>query len=107
MTEAEEKAMVNEAKVKIFVDELSKSCPMLDYQKELLIRAIVNGCHNYLPYELELNRLGQLYYYREMIRRLRELLFFNKRRDYEEVNMKHTVFDKFKSMDIDEMAKGR
>ena len=24
--------------------------------------------------------------------------------DYEEVNTKHTVFDKFKSMDIDEMA---
>ena len=52
MTEADEKSMVNEERVKIFVDELSKSCPMLDYQKELLIRAIVNGCHNDLPYEL-------------------------------------------------------
>ena len=84
MTEDEEKMMINEAKVKIFVDELSKSCPMLDYQKELLIRAIVNGRHNYLPYELEMKRLGQLYYYREMTRRLCELLFFNKRRDDEE-----------------------
>ena len=84
MTEDEEKMMINETKVKIFVDELSKSCPMLDYQKELLIRAIVNGRHNYLPYELEMKRLGQLYYYREMTRRLCELLFFNKRRDDEE-----------------------
>ena len=74
--DADEKSMVNEEKVKIFVDELSKSCPMLDYQKELLIRAIVNGCHNDLPYELEMRRLDQLYYYREMTRRLRELLFF-------------------------------
>lgn len=79
MAEAEEKAMVNEERVKIFVDELSKNGPMLNYQKELLIRAIVNGCHNYLPYELEMKRLGWLYYYREMTRRLRELLFFNKR----------------------------
>ena len=82
MTEADEKSMVNEERVKIFVDELSKSCPMLDYQKELLIRAIVNGCHNDLPYELEMRRLDQLYYYREMTRRLRELLFFNKRGDF-------------------------
>ena len=80
----EEKMMINEAKVKIFVDELSKICPMLDYQKELLIKAIVNGCHNYLPYELEMKRLDQLYYYREMTRRLRELLFFNKDRKDEE-----------------------
>ena len=79
MTEADGKSMVNEKRAKIFVDELSKSCPMLNYQKELLIRAIVNGCHNYLPYELEMKRLGWLYYYREMARRLRELLFFNKR----------------------------
>ena len=86
MAEADEKSMVNEERVKIFVDELSKSCPMLDYQKELLIRAIVNGCHNYLPYELEIKRLSRLYYYREMIRRLRELLFFNKRRDDTEEN---------------------
>ena len=84
MTEADEKSMVNEERVKIFVDELSKSCPMLDYQKELLIRAIVNGCHNDLPYELEMRRLDQLYYYREMTRRLRELLFFDKCRDDEE-----------------------
>lgn len=84
MTEADEKSMVNEERVKIFVDELSKSCPMLDYQKELLIRAIVNGCHNDLPYELEMRRLDQLYYYREMTRRLQELLFFNKRGDDEE-----------------------
>lgn len=86
MTEADEKSMVNEERVKIFVDELSKSCPMLDYQKELLIRAIVNGCHNDLPYELEMRRLDQLYYYREMTRRLRELLFFDKCRDDEENN---------------------
>ena len=85
-SKAEEKMMINEAKVKIFVDELSKSCPMLDYQKELLIKAIVNGCHNYLPYELEMKRLGQLYYYREMTRRLCELLFFDKCRDDEENN---------------------
>ena len=84
MTEAEGKVMINETKAKIFVDELSKSCPMLDYQKELLIKAIVNGCHNYLPYELEMKRLGQLYYYREMTRRLCELLFFNKCRNDEE-----------------------
>ena len=77
-SKAEEKMMINETKAKIFVDELSKSCPMLNYQKELLIRAIVNGCHNYLPYELEMKRLDWLYYYREMTRRLRELLFFNK-----------------------------
>lgn len=83
-SKAEEKMMINEAKVKIFVDEFSKSCPMLDYQKELLIKAIVNGCHNYLPYELEMKRLGQLYYYREMTRRLCELLFFNKDRNDEE-----------------------
>ena len=83
-SKAEEKMMINEAKVKIFVDELSKSCPMLDYQKELLIKAIVNGCHNYLPYELQMKRLGQLYYYREMTRRLCELLFFNKDRNDEE-----------------------
>ena len=36
-SKAEEKMMINETKAKIFVDELSKSCPMLDYQKELLI----------------------------------------------------------------------
>lgn len=84
MAEADEKSMVNEAKVRIFVDDLSKTCPMLDYQKELLIKAIVNGCHNYLPYELEMRRLDQLYYYREMTRRLRELLFFNKDRNDEE-----------------------
>ena len=84
MTEADEKSMVNEERAKIFVDELSKSCPMLDYQKELLIRAIVNGCHNYLPYELEMKRLGQLYYYQEATRRLRELLFFDKCRNDEE-----------------------
>ena len=76
MNEADEKSMVNEAKVKIFVDELSKSYPMLDYQKELLIKAIVNGCHNYLPYELEMKRLGRLYYAREMAERLCGLLFF-------------------------------
>ncbi len=84
MAEADEKSMVNEERVKIFVDELSKSCPMLDYQKELLLRAIVNGCHNYLPYELEMKRLGQLYYYQEATRRLRELLLFNKDRNDEE-----------------------
>ena len=84
MTEADEKSMVNEERVKIFVDELSKSCPMLDYQKELLLRAIVNGCHNHLPYELEMKRLGQLYYYQEATRRLRELLLFNKDRNDEE-----------------------
>ena len=83
-SKAEEKMMINETKAKIFVDELSKSCPMLDYQKELLIRAIVNGCHNYLPYELEMKRLGRLYYAREMAERLRELLFFDKCRDDEE-----------------------
>ena len=83
-SKAEEKMMINEAKVKIFIDELSKSCPMLDYQKELLIKAIVNGCHNYLPYELEMKSFGQLYYYREMTRRLCELLFFNKDRNDEE-----------------------
>ena len=82
MTEVEEKAMVNEERVKIFVDELSKNCPMLNYQKELLIRAIVNGCHNYLPYELEMKRIGRLYYAREMAKRLCELLlFFDKCRD--------------------------
>ena len=86
MAEADEKSMVNEERVKIFVDELSKSCPMLDYQKELLIRAIVNGCHNYLPYELEMKRLGRLYYYQEATRGLRELLFFDKCRDDEENN---------------------
>ena len=86
MTEAEEKAMVNEERAKIFVDELSKNCPMLNYQKELLIRAIVSGRQDYLPYELEMNRLGRLYYYREMTRRLRELWFFDKRRDDEENN---------------------
>ena len=91
MTEADEKSMVNEERVKIFVDELSKSCPMLDYQKELLIRAIVNGCHNDLPYELEMRRLDQLYYYREMTRRLRELLFFDKCRDDEEKTMTKAV----------------
>ena len=84
MTEADEKSMVNEEMAKIFVDELSKSCPMLDYQKELLIRAIVNGCHNYLPYELETKRIGRLYYAREMAKRLCELLFFNKDRNDEE-----------------------
>lgn len=78
MAEADEKSMVNEAKAKIFVEELSKSLSMFDYQKELLIRAIVSGRQDYLPYELEMKRLGQLYYYREMTRRLRELLFFNK-----------------------------
>ena len=83
-SKAEEKVMVNEERVKIFVDELSKSCPMLDYQKELLLRTIVNGCHNYLPYELEMKRLGQLYYYQEATRRLRELLLFNKDRNDEE-----------------------
>lgn len=83
-SKAEEKVMINEARAKIFVDELSKSCPMLDYQKELLIRAIVNGCHNYLPYELEMKRLGRLYYYQEATRRLCELLFFNKDRNDEE-----------------------
>ena len=86
MAEADEKSMVNEEGIEIFVDELSKSCPMLDYQKELLIRAIVNGCHNYLPYELEMKRLGRLYYAREMAKRLCELLFFDKRRDDEENN---------------------
>ena len=84
MTEADGKSMVNEERVKIFVDELSKSCPMLDYQKELLIRTIVSGCHDYLPYELEMKRLGRLYYAREMAKRLCELLFLNKRRDDEE-----------------------
>lgn len=78
MTEADGKSMVNEERVKIFVEELSKSLSMFDYQKELLIRAIVSGRQDYLPYELEMKRLGQLYYYREMTRRLRELLFFNK-----------------------------
>lgn len=86
MTEADGKSMVNEERVKIFVDELSKSCPMLDYQKELLIRTIVSGCHDYLPYELEMKRLGRLYYAREMAKRLCELLFFDKRRDDEENN---------------------
>ena len=82
MTETDGKSMVNEERAKIFVDELSKSCPMLDYQKELLIRAIVNGCHNYLPYELEMKRIGRLYYAREMAKRLCELLlFFDKCRD--------------------------
>ena len=76
MTKAEEKVMINEAEAKIFVDELSKSCPMLDYQKELLIRAIVSGRQDYLPYELEMNRLGRLYYSREMAERLCGLLFF-------------------------------
>lgn len=78
MTEDEEEVMLNEAKAKIFVEELSKSFSMFDYQKELLIRAIVGGRQDYLPYELEMKRLGQLYYYREMTRRLCELLFFNK-----------------------------
>ena len=86
MTEADGKSMVNEERVKIFVDELSKSCPMLDYQKELLIRTIVSGCHDYLPYELEMKRLGRLYYAREMAKRLCELWFFDKRRDDEENN---------------------
>jgi hypothetical protein len=84
MTEADEKPTINEKMVKIFVDDLSKRYPMLDYQKELLIRAIVNGCHNYLPYELEMRRLDRLYYYREMAIRLCELLFFNKYRNEEE-----------------------
>ena len=84
MTEADEKPTINEKMVKIFVDDLSKRYPMLDYQKELLIRAIVSGCHNYLPYELEMKRLDRLYYAREMTRRLRELLFFDKCRDDEE-----------------------
>ena len=70
------KRVAAEERVKIFVDELSKSRPMLDYQKELLIRAIVNGCHNYLPYELEMKWLGRLYYAREMAERLCGLLFF-------------------------------
>ena len=84
MTEADEKPTINDKMVKIFVDDLSKRYPMLDYQKELLIRAIVNGCHNYLPYELEMRRLDRLYYYREMARRLCDLLFFNKYRNEEE-----------------------
>ena len=78
--------LINEAEAKIFVNELSKSFPMFDYQKELLIRSIVSGRHDYLPYELEMKRLGRLYYARVMAKRLCELLFFDKCRDDEENN---------------------
>ena len=76
-------AMTDGVRGKIFVDEFSKSCPMLDYQKELLVRAIVNGCRNYLLYDLEMKKLGRLYY-RDMTRRLCELLSFDKGRNNEE-----------------------
>lgn len=76
-------AITDEARIKTFVDEFSKSRPMLDYQKELLVRAIVNGCRNYLPYDLEMKKLGRLYY-RDMTRRLCELLYFDKGRNNEE-----------------------
>lgn len=76
-------AMIDEARAKNFVDQFSKSYLMLDYQKELLMRAIINGCRNYLPYDLEMKKFGWLYY-RDMTRRLCELLFFDKCRNDEE-----------------------
>ena len=76
-------AITDEVRIKAFVDEFSKSCPMLDYQKKLLIRAIVNVCHNYLSYDLEMKKLGRLYC-RDMTRILCELLSFDKGRNNEE-----------------------
>lgn len=66
------KAMTDEARAKIFIDEFSKNHPMLDYQRELLMKALVNGCPDYPSYALKMKKLGWLYC-RDMTIRLCEL----------------------------------
>lgn len=69
------KDMINKTRAKNFGDEFSKSYPMLDYEKELLIKALINGCPDYPSYVLKMRKLGWLYC-QDMKRRLSEI--FNK-----------------------------
>lgn len=72
--------MIDEVRAKKFVDELAKSYPMWDYQKELMINALVNECTDYPSRILKMKRL-ELSYYQYMASILCEFLLFNRKGD--------------------------
>ncbi len=53
--------MIDEVRAKKIVDELDKSYPMLDYQKELMINILVNERPDYSSYILKMRKLNLLY----------------------------------------------
>ena len=69
--------MIDEVRAKKFVNELAKSCPMLDYQKELMINELVNEHPDYFSRILKMRELNLLYC-QYMASILWELLFNKK-----------------------------
>lgn len=72
--------MIDEVRAKKFVDELAKSYPMLDYQKELMINELVNERPDYFSRILKMQRLN-LSYCQHMASILCEFLLFNRKGD--------------------------
>lgn len=72
--------MIDEVRAKKFVDELAKSYPMLDYQKELTINILVNECPDYPARILKMKKLNLLYC-QYMTSILYEFLLFNRKGD--------------------------
>lgn len=69
--------MIYEVRAKKFVDELAKSYPMLDYQKELMINELVNERPDYFSRILKMQGLN-LSYCQYIASILWELLFNKK-----------------------------
>lgn len=53
--------MIDKVRAKKIVDELDKSYPMLDYQKELMINILINERPDYSSYILKMRKLNFLY----------------------------------------------
>lgn len=72
--------MIDEVRAKKFVDELAKSYPMLDYQKELMINELVNERPDYFSRILKMQGLN-LSYCQYIASILYEFLLFNRKGD--------------------------
>jgi hypothetical protein len=71
--------MIDEVRAKKFVDELDKSYPMLDYQKELMINILINERPDYSSYILKMQKLNFLYL--QYVKNVCESLLFNRKGD--------------------------
>ena len=74
-----EKTMIDKVRAKKIVDELDKSCPMLDYQKELMINILINERPDYSSYILKMQKLNFLYL--QYVKNVCESLLFNRKGD--------------------------
>lgn len=71
--------MIDKVRAKKIVDELDKSYPMLDYQKELMINILINERPDYSSYILKMQKLNFLYL--QYVKNVCKSLLFNRKGD--------------------------